>query len=1374
MESDLVVRFVMFVVHGMLALCTAAATAHSFPSDTNEPRAQVLSYTADELVIGVTFPPVTLDTIVLSDGQQAVLVRGGGAVDIRHTKEGAPMVQVVSFTLAVPQPEQCKSTSVIPCWTVELSNVRERWISLPIAPYPRGDRSSDSNSILSFEPDNQLYRDHQMLNAELRYAGITRGIPIGHLLIPVVDFDPATYHSRIIEQCTVRIRFATVPNVRRTSIDMMLPILNEQQLATWSAQSKGTSQQRRISPVVFDASATYLKVSISEEGVYAIDAAQLARLGIRIPTELISTIKLYGYGGEPLSEKPSEGVQNTPIEQPIVIETNSDGSLRAIVFYAAGPRGFQFDTNMGRWRRYQNPYTTKTCYLLTWGGAAGRRAERLEPPSASVTVTPQYFTQRMLFETDRINPYGSPSGRRWLGEPFDGNTGITITASLPSLALNASRLEYLLCVAHKLNSSGTVTVAEHGSVLRTVSLPPLTLLYSEYVSILDTIGVTTAMVAPDRRSILRLTYQNPSSSLGTAFLDYVEIHYPSLFIASNDALHIYTEPNDTGVVEYAVSGFSRSPLCFDITDPRQPQLLRNLSIVEQQATFRVLLDSSQRFRPRQFYVSAERRQPELTRVDIGQARDTSIDADMILITPPEFVESALKYASYRRARSGLNVFVATTEQIYAAFAAGMPDPTSMRDFVSFAYHFWKNRPRYVLLWGDGHYDYRGITTTTPNWIPPYENDNVERRIGVPYDWSYADDSYATEDYFGCVDGDDFIMDVAIGRLPITSNTIGQQMVEKIIRYETQSIRDAWQTTVTLVADDGPTSSGRTDGALHVNSSEAVSTVIRQHLPAMIQRKVYLCEYPLSNASSGNRKPAATEAMLSIINGQGTLLLNWMGHGNPRVWAHEEVFDRDRTVYLMRNQAKNFFVVAATCDFARFDMPDVQSGAEALIQWQYGGAIGAFSASRVVYTIANEAINRRFYQELGLRNPDGTRRTLGDILLAIKQRSFSDNDRRYLLLGDPAMRLLLPSASITLDSIAQNPIEQDTTSITVCALESVRLAASIRDPLNDQILESFNGTGVVSLFDPDIQLKIKDQSALAFLGDATTFQFWKVGGMIHRGNYAIERGRLVAEFIIPKDVTLSENPCRLHMYAFNTHDSSDAMGWARSMKITCIAQLTVEDNTGPEIALYLDSRRFQSGDVVRSNPVLIADLWDESGINATGIGIGHKIEAWLDDNLDALDLTEYYESSPNDARGGTAQRQLFGLSPGVHRIRVRAWDVWNNYSYAQVWFIVAPNDSIITTGRVIAYPNPFSDNVTIVYNHNQSVPVNVAVRIMDLSGRVVWFTQSLSTEIQSASFRWNGLSTNMETLSPGVYVYTIELSSIYGSNNVLRGFLVKMQ
>jgi len=1354
------VRALQPLVAAILLVIVSVAEGRATLRASQPPSFRVLRSNQQELVLHFQLPAYQLDTVITRDGTRALRVSSASGFEVPLSDPGSPQRGILSAMIAIP--------SVAATWTLQLTGVQERWIELPSIPYPRA-RIGDDENVQEYQIAADRYRVHQLASVQCAYAGISRGVPLARLSVPAVDYDGTTNRTRIIEQCTIRIVFAPC-SVTATG-DGSIPILNAAQLRTWTIQRKSATERRRQQPFLFEANAPMVKVSIEQEGVYAVTADDLAKIGVQIPAALVPTIKLYGYGGQPLSEKPSDGKQNTPIEQPLIVETTSDGSLRSIMFYAAPPRGFTFDSTMKRWRRYQNPYTTKTSYLLTWGGTPGLRATPQSPSHDEPTLLPQYFVQRVLLETDRINAYSSPSGLRWFGDPFDGTTGITLTTPLYGLALNASSMEYTICVAHKSDAAATISISEHGSEIKQIPLAGKTKLYSEYVSILDTARVPIDRVVGDQRAVLRLRYLSPNP-LATGSLDYVEIAYPALFIANDDELHVYTEPTEHGVALVSVSGFRSRPLCFDVTNPAQPQLCANVSITEQQATIQVHLDSaSQVVQPRQFFFSAKRRKAELTKVDAGRVRDNTIEADMVVVAPMAFIESATAYATYRQQQSGLNVVVMPVEHIYTGFATGMPDPTAIRDFISFAYFNWRKRPQYVLFWGDGHYDYRGLVTTTPNWIPPYQNDNVESEIGRAFDWSYADDSYATEDYFGCVDGDDPIMDIAIGRLTISSEQMGQATLSKIASYERASASDSWAITATLVADDGPTSNGRSDGSLHVSSSERISRKIESVLPGLIQRKVYLPEYPLQLGGSGNRKPGATEAMLSIINGQGTLLLQWIGHGNPRVWAHEEVFDRDKTITLMRNQSKLFFLVAATCDFARFDLTDTQSGAEKLLEWEYGGAIGVFSATRVVYTIANEWISLRFYEELSKRTNDGKRRTLGDVLLGIKLTEYGSNDRRYFLLGDPALRLKLPDLTVQVDSISHFPIRD--TSVTACALEQITLSGSIRDPITNEPADQFDGVAVVSLFDADVVMQIQDPAELA-LGYTTTYQFWKTGGMLHRGAYPVHDGQFHASFTIPKDATLSENPCRLHVWTTRDDQKQTGFGSTRALRVNCVQIASVEDRDGPEITIYLDSRNFRSGDLVRSNPELIVDLRDETGINSTGIGVGHKIEAWVDDNIEAVDLTEYFEPSLDDSRRGTAKRQLFGLSPGSHTITVRAWDVLNNFSIARVGFIVSPNDSIIETGRVEIYPQPFSDRVVIMYNHNQSSPATVRIAITQIDGRLVFEQSLIRADVHSTRFEWDGRTTDGTTLPAGVYPLVVAIENEFGSRTVVRGLLVKIQ
>jgi len=81
----------------------------------------------------------------------------------------------------------------------------------------------------------------------------------------------------------------------------------------------------------------WLRIGIDKEGVYSISANTLQSHGFSIPINQINTIKIFGQSGEAMSRSiPSD---LSLIEQEIIVNTNSDGSLANIIFYASGPRG---------------------------------------------------------------------------------------------------------------------------------------------------------------------------------------------------------------------------------------------------------------------------------------------------------------------------------------------------------------------------------------------------------------------------------------------------------------------------------------------------------------------------------------------------------------------------------------------------------------------------------------------------------------------------------------------------------------------------------------------------------------------------------------------------------------------------------------------------------------------------------------------------------------------------------------------------------------------------------------------------------------------------------------------------------------------------
>jgi len=526
---------------------------------------------------------------------------------------------------------------------------------------------------------------------------------------------------------------------------------------------------------------------------------------------------------------------------------------------------------------------------------------------------------------------------------------------------------------------------------------------------------------------------------------------------------------------------------------------------------------------------------------------------------------------------------------------------------------------------------------------------------------------------------------------------------------------------------------------------------------IIQRKIYLADYPAENVSNGRRKPKVTADMLSVINTTGTLMLNWIGHGNPRVWAHEEILDRDKTIPMMKNQDKLFFTTAATCDFGRFDMPDLKCGAEELLLSSQGGAIGVLSACRVVYSGENEQMNQEIFNQIYIRNSStGKYRTLGDIYFSVKQKMTDLNDQKYFLLGDPYLSLHIPNNTVQIDSINGHYVGNNLDTVKIKALSKVRISGRILKPGSPLIDDTFNGNAVLTIFDGDLDYDTKDDY------DNTIYHIIKFGGALNRNSTTITNGYFSSTCIIPEDISYQKKTGRINAYALSG-DNRFAKGGNRSFILNGLDTSNIgSDKTGPDINIFLDdTTSFKSGDIVCKKPLLIINLADESGINATGNGIGHRIEAWFDDNPNSTDLTDKFITSLTDSRYGSAEQYLFDLKPGLHKVKVRAWDVFNNFSVAEAYFRILPDGDGIVITNVNSFPNPFNDRTVIRFEHNLSQLFKAELNIYSPEGRLIKTISDNLNSVHTSELLWNGTDNNGMRVSTGAYIYEITVRTIDG-------------
>jgi hypothetical protein len=262
---------------------------------------------------------------------------------------------------------------------------------------------------------------------------------------------------------------------------------------------------------------------------------------------------------------------------------------------------------------------------------------------------------------------------------------------------------------------------------------------------------------------------------------------------------------------------------------------------------------------------------------------------------------------------------------------------------------------------------------------------------------------------------------------------------------------------------------------------------------------------------------------------------------------------------------------------------------------------------------------------------------------------------------------------------------------------------------------------------------------------------------------VNNGKFHATFIVPKDVSYADSTARGRLVAYYYTPgvpAADGVAYTTKVRIAGTDTTAVAGGEGPSISLYLENRSFRSGDMVTENPTLIVDLADSAGINTSGSGIGHRIEAWLNNSTQSSDITDYYTSKLDNYREGTIQYPLKKLPLGRNSLRVRAWDSFNNSSMVETYFTVASGEGL-TLANVMNYPNPFGAETMFTFQQNQATAISVTIRIYTVAGRLI---QSLETTTSGESFvriPWDGRDRDGDILANGVYLYKVVARTLDG-------------
>jgi hypothetical protein len=380
--------------------------------------------------------------------------------------------------------------------------------------------------------------------------------------------------------------------------------------------------------------------------------------------------------------------------------------------------------------------------------------------------------------------------------------------------------------------------------------------------------------------------------------------------------------------------------------------------------------------------------------------------------------------------------------------------------------------------------------------------------------------------------------------------------------------------------------------------------------------------------------------------------------------------------------------------------------------------------------------------------------MGDVIrLAKNEAGSSANGRKFVLLGDPAINFAFPEEKVV--TLSVNDVSISEPIDTLKALSNVTISGELQDN-NGNKLTGFNGTLYPTIFDKPFPYTTLGNDNNSF---PTTFYIQK--NPLYKGKASIENGEWSFSFIVPKDIAYQYGFGKFSYYAKN--EDTDAAGYFLDVVVGGYNAFAAADDQGPVIKLYMNDESFVFGGLTDQDPILLADIFDESGINTVGSGIGHDIVATIDNESNFI-LNDYYEASLNDYRYGAVEYPFFNLSNGWHSLTLRVWDVYNNSSEAYTEFVVAES-SEMALNYLMNYPNPFKTGTVFSFEHNQSQePIEVKIEIFSITGQLVKTISDIynSGGYKYKSFKWDGCDDGGEKLNQWIYVYRVIVQNSDGT------------
>ncbi|MFT5480178.1 MAG: hypothetical protein ACI9NN_001144, partial [Bacteroidia bacterium] len=1030
-----------------------------------------------------------------------------------------------------------------------------------------------------------------------------------------------------------------------------------------------------------------------------------------------------------------------------VNDANGNGKMEDgdhILLYAEAADVWRYNITIKQFTHENNIYESYNYLYITTGQNTSKRVQNTSSSQGqSYEATIDYYHKLVHHELDEVNFLHS--GREWFGESFNKQNVQTFTHSEPSLRTDLDGYFRQRFTGRSIQVNSSYNVKINNGTIHSATIYGVNGAYDKDFTSFpntfqDSFRYTNSNIS------IQFTF-NPNGADANAWLDFYELHLPVDFKLSGSNSIIYSdEASAYNIVRYTVQ--TNGMALWNVTDYFNP---KNQGMYEEGGKQHFVQSTNKSIQKFTSVHSKDAATPEFVGKMANQNLHDLASVNYIMITNNAFKTQADRLASFHRDANNYSVAVVDVSQIYNEFSGGKKDVSAIRDFVRMVYSRGQNTSKplqYVLLFGDGSFDYKNRVSNNTDFIPTFQSKN-----------SYGPSaSYASDDFFAILDetegyfetnGRPEGLDIGVGRIPCKSLDLAGIAVDKIIRYQSSISLGDWRTRMSFLADDE-------DANRHFDDTEWVIRYVTAQKPVYNVNKIYLDAFVQQSFGSGEKYPEVNETIDRSFD-RGHLIFNYLGHGGVSGMAHERVITRDQ-IRTWNNTNKLPLVITATCELSRYDDPSQDSPGELMIFNEKGGAIALITTTRIVYITLNSNLNDKvFDQNLLTNNP-----ALGDIIMIAKNNSARDeNQRNFTLLGDPGLRLAVPHYRATTthinDSMAGNAVAIDTFK----AFAKMKVDGVVRNP-DQSIATNFNGSVYPTIYDKFVKFSTLGNDPESFI---KTYEMQN--SAIYRGKATVVDGKFSFQFVVPKDIAYQYGFGKISYYVEN--GQQDGFGHDNTIVVGGTTDSVDVDETGPELQLFMDDEKFVFGGTTGTTPLLLCKVYDLNGINTAGNGIGRDLIGILDEGTEAertIVLNDYYQAKLNSYQSGEIRYDLSSLEKGRHTLRVRVWDVYNNATEDYTEFVVS-DESDITVNHLLNYPNPFTTHTTFHFDHNKAgQQMDVLIQVMSTTGRVVktlrYHSPSSSAHFDEIS--WDGKDDYGDAIGRGVYLYKLTVKTEDGNKN----------